>query len=477
MISTLKETRHGQENFLSPRINGIAFLSSGRELGGNIEQYFAREGVDPLSHAFDGKIAVHPGVGGERVPTEEWENSLKALLETPRKGDSVAYIHVPFCETHCLYCGFYQRAYSREESARYTDTLIRELQLWGGRAAQEEGPIHAVYLGGGTPTALEAVDLERLLKAVRTHLPLANDCEVTVEGRLHNFGPDKMEACFSGGANRFSLGVQSFNTRIRQCMGRFASREELFRRLELLKSYNQAAVIVDLIFGFPMQSLDLWLEDIAAACSVELDGLDCYQLNVYGQTPLGKAIIEGKLPPAADIPLQSAMFAAGVEALQKAFYRRLSLTHWARTSRERNLYNLKVKGRANCLAFGPGAGGNLAGWFFMNQNQYQKWEDAVRAGRKPLMMLVRPNAHFAFFRAVAEGMEQGWLDMAYLESCYGVAIRAVLRPLLAQWSRAGLVELRGDTVLLTLAGQFWQVNLSQLMQDYIKHALDTTTPG
>lgn len=468
---------NGQERLDSeaPRMNGMVFSGSGETEVWNMEKYFAREGVEPLSRAFDGKIAVHPGVGGCMVAPEAVEESLEALLDSPRRGDSVAYIHVPFCETHCLYCGFYNRAYSREESARYTDTLLRELMLWEGRAAQEQGPVHAVYFGGGTPTALEAKDLERLLKGVRRHLPLANDCEITVEGRLHNFGAEKMEACFAGGANRFSLGVQSFSTKIRQAMGRLASREEVFRRLELLKSYNQAAVIVDLIFGFPMQSMEVWLDDIAAACSAELDGMDCYQLNVYGQTPLGRAIREGRIPPSADIPLQSAMFAAGVEALQKAFYRRLSLTHWARTSRERNLYNLKVKGSANCLAFGPGAGGNLAGWFYLNQSNYQKWQEGVNAGRKSVMMLRRPDARFYFFRAVAAAMEQGWLDLARLERDFGVEIRTSLQPLLEQWSRAGLVTMQGDVLLLTLAGQFWQVNLSQLMQDFLKHVLDETT--
>ena len=464
---------HGQERIDSeaPRLNGMMFSGAGKE-GRGLEKYFAREGVDPLSRAFDGKIAVHPGVGGGMVAPAEMEESLEALLDTPRRGDSVAYIHVPFCETHCLYCGFYNRGYSREESARYTDTLLRELRLWERREAQRQGPVHAVYLGGGTPTALESEDLERLLRAVRTHLPLANDCEITVEGRLHNFGPEKMEACFAGGVNRFSLGVQSFNTKIRQTMGRLAPREEVFRRLELLKSYNQAAVIVDLIFGFPMQSMEVWLDDIAAACSAGLDGMDCYQLNVYGQTPLGKAISEGKLPPAADIPMQSAMFAAGVEALQKAFYRRLSLTHWARTSRERNLYNLKVKGSANCLAFGPGAGGNLAGWFYLNQNNYQKWRELVNAGRKPVMMLARPDERFYFFRAVAAAMEQGWMDLAELERKFSLPVESVLRPLLEQWCRAGLLEFREHVLVLTLAGQFWQVNLSQLMQDFLKHALD-----
>ena len=472
MNARMEQNRQERIDSEAPRLNGMVFPAAKDRETWRVEKYFAREGVDPLSRAFDGKIAVHPGVGGAMVPSESVEKSLESLLDRPRHGDSVAYIHVPFCETHCLYCGFYNRGYNREESARYTDTLIRELRLWENRAAQNQGPVHAVYFGGGTPTALEPADLERLLKAVRSCLPIANDCEITVEGRLHNFGPEKMEACFSGGANRFSLGVQSFDTKIRQSMGRLASREEVFRRLELLKSYNQAAVIVDLIFGFPMQSMEIWLDDIAAACSAELDGMDCYQLNVYGQTPLGRAVREGKLPPAADVPMQSAMFAAGVEALQKAFYRRLSLTHWARTSRERNLYNLKVKGSANCLAFGPGAGGNLGGWFYLNQNNYRTWQEAVEHGRKPVMTLVRPDARFYFFRAVAAAMEQGRVDLSALERTYGLSLIPVLGPLLEQWTRAGLVEMCGNIMMLTLAGQFWQVNLSQLMQDFLKHVLD-----
>ena len=223
-------------------------------------------------------------------------------------------------------------------------------------------------MGGGTPTALQADDLRRILKEVRAVLPLANDCEITVEGRLSNFGPDKMEACFEGGANRFSLGVQSFDTEIRQAMGRVSDRDTLIRQLQLLQSYDQAAVIVDLIYGFPMQTMERWLADIATAQSLKLDGADCYQLNVYRNTPLAKAIESGRLPAGADVPMQSAMFAAGVKAMQKGFYRRLSISHWARTSRERNLYNLYVKGRAHCLAFGPGAGGNLDGFFYLNQS-------------------------------------------------------------------------------------------------------------
>ena len=132
-----------------------------------LERYFAREGVDPLPYAFEGKIAVHPGLGGSGVEKQDFEATLEPLLAEPRTGKTVAYIHVPFCETHCLYCGFYNKAYREDESRIYADALIQELRLWRGRPGQDAGPVHAVYMGGGTPTALQADDLRRILKEVR----------------------------------------------------------------------------------------------------------------------------------------------------------------------------------------------------------------------------------------------------------------------------------------------------------------------
>lgn len=430
-------------------------------------RFFARLGVAPLSQAFEAKIAVHPGLNGSPIAPQEIPAQLARLLAQPLPGKTVAYIHVPFCRSHCLFCGFYRQKYSADDSRLFTDTLIDELKLWQNLQALQGGPVHALYLGGGTPTDLEARDLARLLKAAAQILPLANDCEITVEGRLSNFDARKMEACLNEGVNRFSLGVQSFNTHIRRCMGRLDDRQTVSRRLELLLSYDQAAIIVDLIYGFPHQSLELWLEDIAAARSLKLDGLDCYQLNVYPKSPLGRAIERGLLPPAADLPGQSAMFAAGVKALERAFYRRLSLSHWARSFRERNLYNLYVKGSANCLAFGPGAGGNLRGHFYFNDSDYASWRRSVQAGFKPHAMMTRPRPNHYLLRAIAESLEQGWLDLAQLEHNFGVSVVELCRPLLEQWRQAALIELEEDRLVLTLAGQFWHTNLSQLLQEYL----------
>ena len=212
--------------------------------GGSPEEasWRARVTGNPLRDAFDPKIMTHAGMSASLVPDEELAVRIEEIADTVRGRRTVAYINVPYCETRCLYCLFYIKPYrNAEESRAFTDLLIRELELWNKRNVQTGRPLEAVYFGGGTPTALEASDIVRLIRAVKKNLPLANDCEITFEGRLSNFGPDRMEACMEGGTNRFSLGVQTFDTKIRQAVGRRSTKEELVRQLEPLYREGKAS--------------------------------------------------------------------------------------------------------------------------------------------------------------------------------------------------------------------------------------------
>ena len=105
-------------------------------------------------------------------------------------------MHFPFCKHRCAYCSFVSSTdFSLQEEYYYR--LKAEIS-----SRVPYGESDTLYFGGGTPTALEACDIERIIKAVRRYLPLANDCEITYEGRLSGFGTDKMEAALAGGAIR-----------------------------------------------------------------------------------------------------------------------------------------------------------------------------------------------------------------------------------------------------------------------------------
>lgn len=432
------------------------------------KQFFAREGVDPLSSAFDKKTTIHAGAFGTIIEKEDIKKRYAQIMETERNGPSAAYFHIPFCETHCLYCGFYSTPYREGRSEEYTDQLINELESERATIAVRSGPVNAVYFGGGTPTSLEPRDLRRLLEATRSTLPLAEDCEVTIEGRILNFTEEKMQACLEGGANRFSLGVQTFDTEIRQRQGRSCDREEVCRTLEKLRNLGNAAVIIDLIYGLPGQTMAGWKADIDTCKKLGLDGADLYQLNVYPGGKLDRAIKKGALPPAADLSRQSELFAAGVSKMESNGMRRLSITHWAGSNRERNIYNPLMKSKADCLAFGAGAGGMLGGVLYCMERNYKAYMESRSKGKKPVVMMSEPPANIAMVQSLTSQLERGALDLEQTSQTTGLDAAALFAPLLRQWEKAGLLQLEDAQATLTLAGQFWQVNITQSLINWHK---------
>ena len=437
----------------------------------NFERYCVNESENVIVDAFSKKTAVHAGLMDKFAPKEQTQEVLKNVLNQERNNRTAAYIHVPFCETHCLYCGFYNQPYRKEQSRVYTDVLIQEIKLWENTTAFKTKPINALYFGGGTPTALEVEDISRLLTYIRNTFPLANDCEITMEGRISNMTRDKVEAYLQGGVNRFSLGVQSFNTDLRRSMGRRSDRDTIIERINMIKEYNQAAVVLDLIYGFPNQTMDIWEDDIKLAQSLEIDGFDCYQLNVFPNTPLGKRIADGSMNPALNVKEKTELFIKSVELMQKALYTRISVNHWQRTTRERNIYNRLARGYASCLSFGAGAGGNINGYSYMILRDYQGYLAAVKNGVKPIMGISIPGENYSMYKEISEYFETGYLDLAYLENKYNLPLTDICSRLLKQWENAGVIKYENNKIILTLAGQFWFVNLSQLLQEYIKLTL------
>jgi oxygen-independent coproporphyrinogen-3 oxidase len=139
------------------------------------QDLFAKVSGNPLSDAFPKKAVVHPFVDARPVPKEDWSSIWQDMNHQQRQGKSVAYLHIPFCENHCLFCGFYQNPWRSNQSEVYADAIIEEIKASKDQPSHSGHPLHAVYFGGGTPTALDTPDLCRIIEAVHTYLPLAPD--------------------------------------------------------------------------------------------------------------------------------------------------------------------------------------------------------------------------------------------------------------------------------------------------------------
>lgn len=446
--------------------SGQAALGGG-QLGSEsdiFQDLYAQEGVDPLTAAFLKRSPPHITLPSVRVPAEQLQQSwLDALQNTlPSQRRRSLYVHVPFCRSRCTYCPFYLMAYREEAAAEYVELLLRDIELTVAQIphfdADSGGEYQAIFFGGGTPSDLSAEQLGRLLRALRRHFPLSHDCEITVEGRVANFDADKARACRDAGATRISLGVQTFDTRVRQAVGRIADESEVCRTLEALGSIDGLALNIDLMYGLPGQGHKQWEHDLAQVNALGgIHGVDLYELKKIPGSPLARAQSLGRIAEGEDLAARAHMYAYGAQALESAGWERLSCCHWGRSGNRQNRYNVYAKSGAVCVPFGTCSGGRVGLLSVGGPQTVKDYQEALDRGQKPLFSARCLSEMAAVHDRIAGQLEFGRLDPEAVRPGLG----GYLQPLLQQWQSCGLLERAGDTGwALTLAGRFWVKELS-----------------
>ncbi|MBV7438897.1 heme anaerobic degradation radical SAM methyltransferase ChuW/HutW [Aeromonas sp. sif2416] len=418
---------------------------------------------DPLKFAFTAKTSAHASRGGIR-PLSLDDAAWQGWWQQPSQAQERAlYIHIPFCRKRCSFCNFFENGANPARMSRYMAALCDSLQRAAESPLGQSQPFSAVYVGGGTPTDMAAEDLACLATAIR-RFPLSEDAELTLEGRLNGFDDEKWQTALAGGFNRFSFGVQSFDTEVRQQAARFDDRETLLARLAELTRDDAAVIVADLIFGLPGQDDAVWRQDIADVMASGVHGVDLYQLIAMAGTNLERVQENGRLGWSADGQQRAGMYAYGAQTLEQGGWQRLSSSHWRRGEREQSRYNQMAKRGAEILPFGAGAGGNVQGHGLMYGRDLGAWHEALASGvRAPGMVMGRnPNAHIDGLLRGA--LDTGWLALARLPA----PLREQLMPLFQAWQRHGLAVLTEERLELTLAGRFWNVNLQAGLFEFLQ---------
>ena len=394
-----------------------------------------------------------PVWGGVPMPRPLWQNIWKKKLPHAADVDALAYLHIPFCANHCVFCGFYRNAWKDSQSSVYTDKIIEEMAA-EAEVRTGKGKIRAVYFGGGTPTALLTEDLVRLIRACYQYLPLAEDCEFTIEGRMSHFDLEKAQACLEAGANRISIGVQTFNTAIRRRLGRKHSGDEAFEYLAKLCELD-AVIVADLMFGLPNQTDDVWQNDIARAAELPLSGLDTYAFNLYPMLPINRMIEKGAFPTPPGFDIQADQYAYTVETLLEKGWEQVSNSHFAYPGRgERNRYNTLIKSDISCLAFGSGAGGNFGGFSYQVQGDLESYL-ATPKGEKNIAFMSGHSPNKALLSKVQHDIETGRLNPLLFDG------NKAAQKLIAQWQEMQLFKEPDSDGLIRLntSGRYWSPTL------------------
>lgn len=154
----------------------------------------ARIGEDPLAHAFAEKVTVHAGMVGEPVEEGRIPVRMSEIFSAPRTERAVLYVHFPYCVSRCTYCGFFGGKYTEAAGEAYVRALKKHLLSVAATAGAQGSALSRLF-GAARPQNFLAATLCDLLSTIRQYYPLAEDCEITIEGRIHSLTAEKAAAC------------------------------------------------------------------------------------------------------------------------------------------------------------------------------------------------------------------------------------------------------------------------------------------
>ncbi len=208
------------------------------------------------------------------------------------------YVHIPFCQTKCPYCDFYSITDETLISA-YLTALDAEARLY-----REQFPIFdSLFLGGGTPSLLDAAQLGALVASLRRHFAFAPDSEITLEANPDDVTPEKLRLWRDLVVNRVSLGVQSLDEAELRFLGRRHTARQARWALESARAAGFGNLAVDLMYGLPGQRPETWLQTLGQVLEFGPEHLSCYQLTIAAgetpalRTPFARRAARGEITP------------------------------------------------------------------------------------------------------------------------------------------------------------------------------------
>ena len=281
------------------------------------------------------------------------------------------YVHVPFCSSTCDFCAFYQERPSKKKIDSYFLALGEEIL--------KSGLVHAVdtvFIGGGTPGILKSEELEQMCELI-SRLGLKDKAEWTIELAPNEVTSEKLSALKKGGVNRISLGVQTFDSKLMDALGRKHGPEKVFRAYELIREMDFEAVNLDLIFGIPNQKLEDWESDMDKAVELQPDHLSTYCLTFEEDTALYHRLAKGEL--SIDHEREALFYEHAWEYLPKRGYQQYEISNYAKDGFA-SIHNLNTWKMNEWVGFGPSACSQYQLKRWKNPSNLEKWEYGVKEG-------------------------------------------------------------------------------------------------
>ncbi len=430
-----------------------------------------------------------PGPRYTSYPTApEWSDAFRAerylehLARADREqGPLSVYVHLPFCREMCRFCGCNVVAtHDRSRADAYLDLLEKEVALVAAKLPNRRD-VSQLHWGGGTPTFLDSKQLVRCHAILARHLHFTADAEKAIEIDPAITSKAQIETLAGLGFNRISMGVQDFDGKVQEVVGRIQGEKETADLVDAARRNGFQGVNLDLIYGLPYQTPATWRRTLERILAIHPD-----RLAVFGFAYVPWAKPHQRLLPQEALPRTEQrveLFLAAVEVFTGAGYRLIGLDHFALESDElaraqsegyltRNFQGYTVRPAVDTVAFGMSSISDIGGAYAQNAHKLKDWGDQVEAGILPVERGASVTSDDVLRRFVINRvMCLLRLDLREVAVKFGPEARRAIEASLArgvdELARDGLVTFDGELLRVLPLGQLLVRNVAMLFDAYL----------
>ncbi|HEL0066015.1 TPA: oxygen-independent coproporphyrinogen III oxidase [Streptococcus equi subsp. zooepidemicus] len=362
------------------------------------------------------------------------------------KKPTSAYVHIPFCTQICYYCDFSKVFIKNQPVDAYLEALIKEFESY------QINSLKTLYIGGGTPTAITAKQLDYLLSHLQQHLQLDQLEEFTIEANPGDLTEDKIAVLGQSAVNRISLGVQTFNDKQLKQIGRSHTEAQIYTTIASLKEAGFQNMSIDLIYALPGQTIQQVKENVAKALALDIPHLSLYSLILEHHTVFMNKMRRGKLQlPTED--LEAEMFEYIISEMEANGFEHYEISNFTKPGFE-SRHNLMYWNNDEYFGCGAGASGYLNGIRYRNRVPIQHYLKAVVDGNARLSEEVLTKEEMMEEELFLGLRKKSGVSVSRFQEKFGLSFESRYGSVVRELQAQGLLVKDKDFVRMTKKGLF-----------------------
>lgn len=371
------------------------------------------------------------------------------------------YIHIPFCVRKCLYCDFYSVT-DLSLKPKFLRALLREMELVSvGRFCFD-----TLYVGGGTPSVYPSDEVGQIVTAAFLNFDFLPNPEITIEVNPGTATFKQLEGCRESAVNRINIGVQSFQQKNLDFLGRIHSAKDSHRVIDDAQRAGFENIGFDLIYGLPGQSKKEWLRDLVTAIGYHPAHLACYMLAYESGTPLQKSLKQGRFQPLAEEKVR-ALFDITIEFLEDHGYFQYEISNFARIEKDGksniSRHNLKYWTSAPYIGLGPSAHSFIEPQRSWNVSSVDRYIEAVQSGSLPVAEKEVLSRQQQMIEAIYLGLRTSvGIDLAGFKKKFRIDFLDAFKELISDLNKRNYITATNEHCALTRPGRAYLDSISAM---------------